>query len=247
MRHRIARKSKLVTGGVILMAMSVLGAMTALASHSFNDVPDDHTFHNAIEWMKDSGITVGCNPPANTEYCPGEFTTRGQMAAFFARFAKAGVVDADTLDGRDSADFVQKSELDELNGVPGPQGPQGIQGPAGGISESNVTLREASQGTGLVVAGNSYTTMCEPGEIAIGGGYEADFTLVDLEGVELPIIGDLLGLEIDLGDLDAALDGVANVSISASGPTQDGSLWGWQIQATADIASDITVQAICAS
>jgi hypothetical protein len=31
------------------------------------------------------GITEGCNPPANTYYCPNDAVTRGQMAAFLVR------------------------------------------------------------------------------------------------------------------------------------------------------------------
>ena len=76
------------------------------ASHQFTDVPDSHTFHNAIGWMKDNNITVGCNPPANTQYCPNDNVTRGQMAAFMKRLAENQVVDADTVDGQHAADLV---------------------------------------------------------------------------------------------------------------------------------------------
>src|SRR5690606_21829666 len=33
----------------------------------------------------ESGITRGCNPPANTRFCPDDYVTRGQMAAFLVR------------------------------------------------------------------------------------------------------------------------------------------------------------------
>ena len=56
----------------------------SLAS-SFVDVPADSPFALAIAWMERVGITQGCNPPANTIYCPTADTTRGQMAAFFTR------------------------------------------------------------------------------------------------------------------------------------------------------------------
>lgn len=74
----------------------VVGALVAVpiavyASHSFNDVPDSNTFHEDIAWLKDSGVTLGCNPPANTEFCPKDNVTREQMAAFLHRFASAGV------------------------------------------------------------------------------------------------------------------------------------------------------------
>jgi hypothetical protein len=76
------RKTSLVA---LLVAGALLVPLVVFASHQFNDVPDDHTFHNAIAWMADNGITVGCNPPANTNYCPEDFVTRGQMAAFMKR------------------------------------------------------------------------------------------------------------------------------------------------------------------
>ncbi len=65
----------------------IVAPLTAIASHSFTDVPDSNTFHSDIEWMKDSGVTKGCNPPTNSEYCPDDNVTRGQMAAFMNRFA----------------------------------------------------------------------------------------------------------------------------------------------------------------
>lgn len=38
-----------------------------------------------IEWLADVGVTKGCNPPANTRFCPTGQVTRGQMAAFLRR------------------------------------------------------------------------------------------------------------------------------------------------------------------
>ncbi|MFP3914295.1 MAG: hypothetical protein ACLFWM_05425 [Actinomycetota bacterium] len=233
-----ARRSVIVTG--ILVAMAILGASTAGASHSFLDVPEDHLFHGDIEWMRDNGITRGCNPPANTNYCAEDYTTRGQMAAFFHRFAQAGVVDADTLDGLDSTDFLTKEEAEELEGVPGPQGP------AGEMATDNVTVREGAEGSGLIVVGNSYTAMCEPGEIALGGGFDADFTLVDLADLELPILGDTLGLIVDVADLQSALDGVSSVNISSSRPAQNGDQFGWTIETTTNAVSNVTVSVVCA-
>jgi hypothetical protein len=66
------------------------------ASHRFTDVPGSNTFHADIEWLKDNGITFGCNPPANTKYCPDDLVTRGQMAAFLKRLSEKKVVDAAT-------------------------------------------------------------------------------------------------------------------------------------------------------
>ncbi|HEX2153447.1 MAG TPA: S8 family serine peptidase [Acidimicrobiia bacterium] len=52
---------------------------------SFDDVPDDHLFHQEITWLAEQGITRGCNPPANDLFCPDDSVTRGQMAAFLNR------------------------------------------------------------------------------------------------------------------------------------------------------------------
>ena len=45
----------------------------------------DSVFESDIEWMFAQGITKGCNPPANDNYCPDNYVTRGQMAAFLTR------------------------------------------------------------------------------------------------------------------------------------------------------------------
>ena len=44
-----------------------------------------HVFAADIDWLASSGITKGCNPPANNRFCPDDFVTRGQMAAFLVR------------------------------------------------------------------------------------------------------------------------------------------------------------------
>jgi hypothetical protein len=46
---------------------------------------DTSVFEDDIEWLAQTGITRGCNPPANTAYCPNDPVTRGQMAAFLTR------------------------------------------------------------------------------------------------------------------------------------------------------------------
>jgi hypothetical protein len=47
---------------------------------------DDFSVHeNNIDKIFEAGITVGCNPPLNDEYCPQRNITRGEMAAFIAR------------------------------------------------------------------------------------------------------------------------------------------------------------------
>jgi len=63
------------------------------ASAAFAQVPpggtftddNDSVFEGAIEAIAAEGITRGCNPPANTRFCPDDQVTRGQMAIFIAR------------------------------------------------------------------------------------------------------------------------------------------------------------------
>ena len=50
----------------------------------FEDVTGS-IFRDDIDWLSSSGITRGCNPPANDRFCPDGAVTRGQMAAFLVR------------------------------------------------------------------------------------------------------------------------------------------------------------------
>ena len=68
----------------LAVGMLVLPA-AAWAGHQFTDVPDSNIFHEDIDWMADEGVTRGCNPPENTEFCPEENVTREQMSAFLHR------------------------------------------------------------------------------------------------------------------------------------------------------------------
>jgi hypothetical protein len=49
-------------------------------------VDDDNSiFELAIDRLGTAGITQGCNPPVNDRFCPDDFVSRGQMAAFLSR------------------------------------------------------------------------------------------------------------------------------------------------------------------
>jgi len=51
----------------------------------FDDVPTTNQFATAIAWLAGEDITYGCNPPTNDRFCPGDYVTREQMAAFLHR------------------------------------------------------------------------------------------------------------------------------------------------------------------
>ena len=44
-----------------------------------------NTFEPAIIWLAQQKITLGCNPPLNSNFCPDNEVTRGQMAVFISR------------------------------------------------------------------------------------------------------------------------------------------------------------------
>ncbi len=53
-------------------------------TRSFTDVTTQ-SFAPHVEYIKNLRVTLGCNPPDNTRYCPGSDTTREQMASFLKR------------------------------------------------------------------------------------------------------------------------------------------------------------------
>jgi hypothetical protein len=55
------------------------------ASRDFFTDDEGSTFEDDINRLAEAGITRGCNPPANTRFCPREDVTRAQMAAFLVR------------------------------------------------------------------------------------------------------------------------------------------------------------------
>ncbi len=72
---------------IVAVAAMLIVPIVAIAADRFDDVPTTNVFHDDIGWLADAGITLGCNPPANDEFCPDDSVKRQQMAAFLRRFA----------------------------------------------------------------------------------------------------------------------------------------------------------------
>jgi hypothetical protein len=72
-----------MTGSVALLAVVAAPAWAAPCA-GFVDVQDTDQFCANIQWIKNRGITLGCNV-GGTLYCPLQATDRGQMAAFLNR------------------------------------------------------------------------------------------------------------------------------------------------------------------
>jgi len=140
----------------VLTAVSVPVAVLAAGGHFTDD--DDSIFEADINWMADSGVTLGCNPPANDHYCPDNYVTRGQMAAFMHRLSDNQVVDAatsleadhataaDTATNADSADYATNADtVDNLHALAfQPSTVAGDTGDATVNANANYTIAEAS-------------------------------------------------------------------------------------------------------
>lgn len=101
MRRLLRRRS--MTLATLAIGMAIAFPFGVLASHQFSDVSDANPFHDDIEALADSGVTLGCG---GGEYCPTEYVTREQMAAFLNRLGalqagKTPVVNAARVDGKD--------------------------------------------------------------------------------------------------------------------------------------------------
>ena len=73
----------------LLMVLALAVASAALPARAqtctpFDDVGADDPFCPGIQWLLNRGVTLGCTA---TQYCPGQFVRRDQMAAFLNRLA----------------------------------------------------------------------------------------------------------------------------------------------------------------
>lgn len=101
---------------MVLIAALVIPATPALAEHIppngyFTD--DDGTVHERnIDALRAAGITVGCNPPTNTQFCPFNNVTRAEMATFLVRALDLPATSADYFD--DDSDNIHESAINSL-------------------------------------------------------------------------------------------------------------------------------------
>jgi len=152
---------------IVAIVAIVLVPVGAIAGAGFSDVADDSVFVDDIQWLANAGITMGCNPPVNDEFCPKEAVTREQMAAFMHRLAIGRNVDAATVEGMTASDLVGQTGP---AGLTGPTGPSGPTGPAGPPGIGDIYVRSAN--ISLAPGGWTHTIIdCDPGDLATGGGY----------------------------------------------------------------------------
>jgi hypothetical protein len=136
--------------GVALVNLAPWSVGNAGATHSFPDVSASAYYHEDVEWLLDNNITQGCSA---TAYCPNDYVTRGQMAAFLHRMAdNVGVAGEE--------------------GPEGPIGPKGDPGPQGEPGLSGLTVETATTAYDTAVEKGLFVP-CPPGTKVIGGGHAA--------------------------------------------------------------------------
>jgi hypothetical protein len=91
----------------LLLGVAVAFPLGVLASHQFSDVATNSIFHSDIDAIAAVDVTSGCG---GGKYCPKDYVTREQMAAFMNRLgalspSKTPVVNADKVDGFSSGDL----------------------------------------------------------------------------------------------------------------------------------------------
>ncbi len=71
-------------GQMAAFLVRALGYTDAGIGNLFSD-DDDSLFEDDIDRLATAGVTKGCNPPMNTNFCPNSPVTRDQMASFLTR------------------------------------------------------------------------------------------------------------------------------------------------------------------
>jgi hypothetical protein len=175
--RNLGRARRRLTTIAAAIAVVLAVPVAVIAAHSFDDVPDSNQFHDAIAWMQENGITIGCNPPANTQYCPEDNVSRQQMAAFMFRLAQTegsagiGVTDpADTV----TVSGTTYVELLTLDATPTSEATVTLNGhvtlekatdPAG--SYQVIVARDSCTGTVVGAAGWSTESTTESATVAV--------------------------------------------------------------------------------
>jgi glucose/arabinose dehydrogenase len=99
-------------GQMAAFLVRATGLTATSGGDSFTD-DDTSVFESDIEKLAFAGITKGCNPPANDNFCPNDIVTRGQMAAFLVRaYGYTAGAGSDTFIDDDFSGF--ENDIDRL-------------------------------------------------------------------------------------------------------------------------------------
>jgi len=75
---------RLTRGQMAAFLARAFGLTETSGEDVFTD-DNDSVFEHDIEALAFAGVTLGCNPPDNTRFCPNRTVPRDEMASFFAR------------------------------------------------------------------------------------------------------------------------------------------------------------------
>ena len=81
---RFCPDDKVTRGAMAAFLVRAMGYTDNGGGNLFTD-DDGSIFENDIDRLGTAGVTKGCNPPVNDQFCPDDFVTRGAMAAFLVR------------------------------------------------------------------------------------------------------------------------------------------------------------------
>jgi hypothetical protein len=81
---RFCPEEPVTRGQMAAFLRRALELPAATGDVAFADVAES-VFASDVAAVADAGLVFGCDPPANTRFCPDALVTRGQMAAFLAR------------------------------------------------------------------------------------------------------------------------------------------------------------------
>ena len=101
----------LTRGQMAAMLVRALG-LTATSGTDFID-DNGSVFEADIERLSAAGVTAGCNPPVNNQYCPDSNLKRGQMAAFLVR--ALGLTATSGTDFTDDNDSIFETDIERLS------------------------------------------------------------------------------------------------------------------------------------
>lgn len=115
---------------IIAVTAALIVPATAVAQSLFTDVSDNSVHRPGIEYMKDSGVTLGCGD--GTTFCPRDAVLREQMATFMYRLSgndpntEPSVIPASNMqvvtdisgDFTDSADWVDVNRATTTHVIP---------------------------------------------------------------------------------------------------------------------------------
>ena len=189
--------------------VALVGALPAAAAGATGTFADDDNsiFEGDIEWLAGEGITNGCNPPTNDQFCPDDNLTRGQLAAFLS--AALGLVDGSGADlFIDDDNSVFEGDIDRL-GTAGIT--LGCNPPANDrfCPNDDVTrgqiaalLHRAAEGVQLqILSINDFHGNIATTSSAFGGVGRADFLATNMRAAEAGLAN---SITVSAGDLIGA-------------------------------------------